>query len=140
MGKKDPEVLSSVLPGSVPFLTSDFRIISDHRSSVCEPNSGIIIVRTNDTSRPFTLDRKMELVKKFKEHYSAWFTQDWANVQIEIYDDYVFIARLSKLTSETGRFFGFGDCDFESAIKTFIDEVQRLSIQFTAANTLPTPG
>ena len=95
-GTKDQQLLPMLLSGNATLLTTDFRIVSDNRNSIPNPNAGIIVVQSRRPKPPFTATRAVSFITQFKNKFPTWATIDGAGLYIEISEAETYICALTE--------------------------------------------
>jgi len=96
-GKKDDVILPDLLTKGAPLLTRDFPILAENIDHVPELHSGIIVVRSNDPSRPFTTRSAIKNLARFKNKFPAWAETDWKQIYVEIDEDEIFLSKIREV-------------------------------------------
>jgi hypothetical protein len=122
-GHKDPVMLPDLLSKDAPLLTTDFTIVDDHTTHIPEINSGLIVIRSRNSQRPFTSRSASQNLARLKQKFPAWADTNWAGLYLEIDEEAVFLARLKHSAVPERRRINFDQQDFCNA---FAAELNRL--------------
>lgn len=94
--KKDPVILPDLLAKDAPVVTIDFTIVPDNAAHIPNVNSGLIVVRSKNSRKPFTSKSAAMNMSRLKQRFPAWSEIDWSGVYIEIDEEELFISELKK--------------------------------------------
>jgi hypothetical protein len=95
-GQKDDVVLPDLLTKGAPLVTKDFRIANENSKVIPTDNSGLIVVRTNNPQRSFTVKAAIANIARFKEKFPRWSDYDWSGIYLEIVEDEVYVETLNS--------------------------------------------
>jgi len=119
---KDPVILPDLLAKDAPLLTTDFRIVYEHRDVIPEINSGLIVVRSRHSQKPFTSKSATINLARLKQRFPAWAETDWSGIYLEIDEEMVFLSQPKRIPE--GRLIRFDQADFEEVLKTGLNELR----------------
>jgi hypothetical protein len=114
--QKDPIVLPDLLTKDAPLLTTDFTIADDHRNAIPEWNSGLIVVRSRNSRKPFTSKSAGANLARLKHKFPSWAETDWSGIYLEVDEKAVFLSQLGRV--QGGRWINFDRDDFSEAMAT----------------------
>jgi hypothetical protein len=123
-GKKDEEMLPILLSENSTLLTTDRKIIADHSDCIPEANSGAIVIKTIDPTRPLTIKTINKIIDAFKSRFSLWPLMDYSNVYLEIDEVGISVSKLHKHTFANSIYFYINDQDLARKLSSAVNALR----------------
>jgi hypothetical protein len=120
--EKDHIILPDLLGKDAPLLTTDFTIVDDHLSDIPEVNSGLIVIRSRNSKKPFTSKAASINLARLKQKFLAWSETDWSGIYLEIDEEAVFLSQPKRVPE--GRWISFDRTDFGETLTAELNQLK----------------
>jgi hypothetical protein len=123
--RRFPRGLKGQKDAVAPVLTADFRIIYQHGEHVPEINSGLIVVRSSNSRKPFTRRSVSMNLARLKRKFPQWAETNWSGIYLEVDEEAVFLAPLRRYQVPDGPRINFDQNNFDEVFTAELSRLQR---------------
>lgn len=129
IGQKDPEMLPVLLAKEAPLVTTDRRIVDDHIQHIPFPHSGVILAKSQDTTRTMTVSSAEGLIERFKLSYPNWHSVDWSCQFLEIDETTAELHVIANGVLTTVGTSKFSDASFSANFSGLLEAARDIRVQ-----------
>jgi hypothetical protein len=121
--KKDPEVLTEILPSGRALLTTDRTIHFEHSDSIPDYHAGILIIANTTSPQTITVDQIMRRLGKLKSMFPAWHTISIQNSIVEVCETGVQVWRVITGCTQKINFFEFVQKNWQNDLTSLLSKI-----------------
>jgi len=121
--KKDPEVLTEILPSGHTLLTTDRTIHFEHSNFIPDHHAGILIIANTTSPQTITVSQIMRRLGKLKSMFPTWHTVSIQNSIVEVCETGVQVWRVIAGYTQKIKFFEFDQKNWQNDLTSLLSKI-----------------